>query len=414
MADSMRDETQVPDAWRVVRLDDVAEINRSTWNPAKSSTILYLDLTSVLAPGVLAPPRSLSATDAPSRARRRVGSGDILVSTVRPNLRGFARVPEAPEDLVASTGFAVVSPGSYVSGSFIYHHVMSGQFAQYLENATTGQAYPAVLAGDVAGFRLPLPPLSEQLAIAAVLDSIDEAIERTEAVIATTERLRDALLHEVLTRGVPGWHSEWKEAPGIGTIPACWDVVRLGEVAEVASIQADPREKRFQRDLFVAPDDIESGTGRLTSRRTVADAAAISGKYQFRRGDILYSKIRPYLMKVYIPRELGLCSADIYPLRPSAALEPSYLAAVLLTPQFTAYTRTCSDRTGIPKVNRVDLFKYSLSLPPLAEQRAIAAVLDGVDEAIAHGRSETDVLRSLKACAADALLTGRVRVRDED
>ncbi len=65
-----------------------------------------------------------------------------------------------------------------------------------------------------------LPPLSEQQAIAAVLDSIDEAIERTEAVITATERVRDALLHELLTRGVPGWHTQWKDVPGIGTVPA--------------------------------------------------------------------------------------------------------------------------------------------------------------------------------------------------
>ena len=82
-----------------------------------------------------------------------------------------------------------------------------------------------------AGQSILLPPLPEQRAIAAVLDFIDEAIERTEEVIAATERLRDALLHELLTRGVPGQHSEWKEAPGIGTIPACWDAVRLGDVA---------------------------------------------------------------------------------------------------------------------------------------------------------------------------------------
>ena len=78
-----------------------------------------------------------------------------------------------------------------------------------------------------------LPPLSEQRAIAAVLDAIDEAIERTEAVISATERLRDALLHELLTRGVPGWHTEWRTVPGLGTIPADWQVVRLGDVAEV-------------------------------------------------------------------------------------------------------------------------------------------------------------------------------------
>ena len=68
-----------------------------------------------------------------------------------------------------------------------------------------------------------LPPLAEQRAIAAVLDSIDEAIERTEAVIVATERLRDALLHELLTRGLPGKHTEFKQVPGIGTIPASWE-----------------------------------------------------------------------------------------------------------------------------------------------------------------------------------------------
>ena len=75
-----------------------------------------------------------------------------------------------------------------------------------------------------------LPPLAEQCAIAAVLQSIDGAIERTDDVIAATERLRDALLHELLTRGVPGWHSAWKDVPGLGTVPTSWEVVRLGDV----------------------------------------------------------------------------------------------------------------------------------------------------------------------------------------
>ena len=86
-----------------------------------------------------------------------------------------------------------------------------------------------------------LPPLSEQRAIATVLDSIDDAIERTDAVIAATEQLRDALLHELLTRGVPGWHTEWRDAPGIGMIPAGWEVVRLGECVTYVGSGVTPR-----------------------------------------------------------------------------------------------------------------------------------------------------------------------------
>ena len=227
----------------------------------------------------------------------------------------------------------------------------------------TGQAYPAVRPSDVATYPIPLPPLAEQRAIAAVLDSIDGAIERTDAVIDATERLRDALLHELLTRGVPGWHSTWKDEPGLGMVPASWEVVRLGDVAEVASGQVDPRGAAFQSLLFVAPDDIESDTGRLISRRTAADVRAISGKYWFNADDVLFSKIRPYLNKVYVPSEQGLCSADIYPLRPLAKIGRGYLALTLLSEAFAAYTRTCSDRTGIPKVNRVDLMKYRFAPP---------------------------------------------------
>ena len=130
----------MPASWEVVRLGDVAEVNARAWDPSDGNNILYLDLTAVVVPGVLALPRDLAAKDAPSRARRRVQAGDILVSTVRPNLRGFARVTAAPENLIASTGFAVVTAKSMVDDSLLYHHVMTDEFANYLEESTTGQA----------------------------------------------------------------------------------------------------------------------------------------------------------------------------------------------------------------------------------------------------------------------------------
>ena len=86
-------------------------------------------------------------------------------------------------------------------------------------NRATG--VPGLNRDDVYSLNRSLPPLAEQRAIAAVLDAIDEAIERTEAVVAATERLRDALLHQLLTRGISGWHTAWKDVPSFGTIPAC-------------------------------------------------------------------------------------------------------------------------------------------------------------------------------------------------
>ena len=114
-----------------------------------------------------------------------------------------------------------------------------------------------------------LPPLPEQRAIAAVLDSIDEAIERTEAVIAATEQLRDSLLHQLLTHGVPGWHTEWKEAPGLGTIPAGWEMVRLGEVLESATYGTNAQLGFTRCSCSPANEQSPERGNRLLRRSTV-------------------------------------------------------------------------------------------------------------------------------------------------
>ena len=129
--------------------------------------------------------------------------------------------------------------------------LVDGPFLAAALNSTTSRRHFTKVANGVTRFGLTLeaarsvpvllPPLPEQRAIADVLDSIDEAIERTGAVIAATETLRDSLLHELLTRGVLGWHTEWKDVPGIGTIPADWEVTRLGDVAEVAFSSVDKK-----------------------------------------------------------------------------------------------------------------------------------------------------------------------------
>ena len=108
------------------------------------------------------------------------------------------------------TTYFLMSSESQVHLRWVYHLLAREDLSKL--NRATG--VPGLNRDDVYALRRRIPPLPEQRAIAAVLDSIDEAIERTEAVIAAMEQLRGSLLHELLTRGVPGWHTEWKDVPG--------------------------------------------------------------------------------------------------------------------------------------------------------------------------------------------------------
>ena len=147
---------------------------------------------------------------------------DVLISVRAP----VGETNRAGERLAIGRGLAAVRfMGAHAP--FGWHTVNHAKHA--FERVAQGSTFEAIGGPDLRSLPILLPPLAEQRAIAAVLDAIDEAIERSEEVIAATEHLRDALLHELLTRGLPGRHSEWVDVPGLGTVPACWEVTTVGD-----------------------------------------------------------------------------------------------------------------------------------------------------------------------------------------
>ena len=276
-------------------------------------------------------------------------------------------------------------------------------------------AQPLITQSDLSAVKFLLPPLPEQRAIAAVLDSVDDAIEGAEAVIAAIEGLRDALLHDLLTRGLPGQHTEFRDVPGLGTIPADWDVVRLGDVAETITSGSRAWSRHFRTDgaLFVRSQNIVKGRiDRSDPVFVEAPNDKEAERTRIREGDILVS----------ITGEPGKATvADEYI---GEAYVSQHVAMVRLRePQFSQYVcRSLQSSFGQeqfsrmaygqtrPGLNLSDIGDANVALAPLAEQQAIAAVLDGVDATVEEAWEERDRLRFLKESTADALLAGRVRV----
>jgi len=109
---------------------------------------------------------------------------------------------------------------------------------------------------------------------------------------------------------------------------------------------------------------------------SAAEDKVISGKYAFKAGAVLYSKLRPYLCKAALAAFDGICSADMYPLMvEDSQLDACFLLNVLLSDHFTRYAVTLSGRARMPKLNREDLMGYEIPLPPLAIQREIVGAM---------------------------------------
>ena len=190
-----------PDGWRPAHLGDLARVNPEQLGSRTDPDHLleYLDIAAIEQPGVIGASRTFRFSEAPSRARRLAREGDILVSTVRPYLRNFARVREAPDNLVVSTGYAVIRPGGGVDGGFLYQHVLSARFVDFLKPRMSGSNYPAVTADDVEAYPLFLPPLSEQREIAAVLSSVDDAMEESQTFMDRLRVVKSGLMSILLT-----------------------------------------------------------------------------------------------------------------------------------------------------------------------------------------------------------------------
>ncbi|MFM2217628.1 MAG: hypothetical protein RL240_1946 [Planctomycetota bacterium] len=196
----------------------------------------------------------------------------------------------------------------------------------------------------------------------------------------------------------------------VGVIPEDWEVRPFMSIVNIANGQVDPKRDPYRSMVLVAPDHIESKTGRLISKSSAAEQRAISGKYLFSPNEVIYSKIRPYLRKATLVDFEGLCSADMYPLKAATDVSPGYLLALILGNHFSVYAESVSVRSGMPKINRDELALYIAALPTLAEQEAIASALSDADTWIESLEQLIDKKRQIKQGAMQELLTGKRRL----
>jgi len=173
-----------------------------------------------------------------------------------------------------------------------------------------------------------------------------------------------------------------------------WEEYSLGQLIEIASGQVDPKQPPYCDLPQIGSENIESKSGNVVNVKTAGEKGVISGNYAFDENDILYSKIRPALNKVAAPSFKGICSADIYPIRPAdGSLLRGYLFYLLLSQDFLDHAIRNSERGKIPKINRDALDCYKARIPLPAEQHRIATCISLLDALIT---AETQKLEALK------------------
>lgn len=220
---------EIPEHWDFKRIKDVATHNDEVLDERTDSDleIGYVDISSVTLTKGIQKTESMLFEKAPSRARRKVKDGDIIVSTVRTYLKAIAPICNPPENMIVSTGFAVIRPKVNLYSGFAGYLLQSNGFVGEVVANSVGVSYPAINASDLVRIAAVEPPLDEQQAIAHFLDyktaQIDALIAKKQALLAKLAEKRTALISHAVTKGLdPSVPMKDSGVEWLGEIPAHW------------------------------------------------------------------------------------------------------------------------------------------------------------------------------------------------
>jgi len=229
-------EYNIPSGWVQAKISDIS-IKGQQRKPATNESFTYVDIGSIdRSLKKISDPQVISGENAPSRARKVIEHGDILVSLTRPNLNAVALVDKKYHKQIASTGFEVIKP-VLVDSRYIFALVCSKTFVDQISGVVQGALYPAAKSSDVQNFEFPLPPLAEQKVIADKLDTLLAQVESTKARLERIPQILKRFRQSVLAAAVSGrlteeWRSIHSPSENADQLLSRWDKTRYERFEE--------------------------------------------------------------------------------------------------------------------------------------------------------------------------------------
>lgn len=407
----------LPEEWEVVRLGDVAEFMRGlSWRKSEETNSLNGKLI------ISIPNIGDNQINFDSKynhyiikkipEKKRLHIGDVIFvgsSGSISNIGRNVKINWLPFDIVgfASFTFKASAFENIINQDFFYYLVNSSwcKYSEFTKRAADGK-YNFQLKEFINNTFIPLPPLPEQKAIAAVLSAVQEAKEKTEEVIQATRQLKKSMMKHLFTYG-PVPISETKNVKlkqtEIGQIPEHWEVVKLGEVASLIMGQSPPGSTY---------NEIGNGMPFLQGKAEFGNIYPHHLKYT--TSPIKLAPNNSILMSVRAPvGDVNIANADYCIGRGLCSISLINGNNVFLFYLLNFLKKSIEkEGTGstFKAINKANLENFALPLPPLPEQKRIAEILSAIDEKIEKEENKKKALEGLFKTLLSHLMTGKIRV----
>lgn len=405
----------IPNEWKLDNINKITYLNpESLGNSTDENLIInYIDIESVKIGKVLGY-KKFKFSEAPSRARRVVMKNDVIISTVRPNLKSIAKINFDKENLICSTGFAVLRKKETIDSEYLFQFVMSDIFTKQLVDKTVGSNYPAVNSNDIKETLIFVPPLKEQEKIADILSTVDSQIDDTDKLIEKTKELKKGLMQRLLTKGVG--HTEFKKTE-VGEIPVEWEVKSIGEVAKVGSskrvYQSDYTKEGIP--FYRSKEIIELSKGKEPSIELYIDEEKYN-RFEEKFGapkqeDLLITSVGS-VGKTWVSdgRKFYYKDGNLTQIDSNKNINTKFISYVFKSDYLIKQYMGQSNGSAQVALTIKQLKKLIIAFPNLDEQKKIVKILLSVDNQIEEYENKKMKLEELKKGLIQKLLTGKIRV----
>ena len=261
--------------------------------------------------------------------------------------------------------------------------------------------------------KLVLPPKADQQKIVSFLDTettrIDNLITKQEKLIELLEEQRKSIISHAVTKGLnPNAPMKDSGVEWLGEVPESWVEQKIKFISKLIN------EKTSEKSNVIALENIESWTGKYIETESSFESDAV----KFKKNDVLFGKLRPYLAKVYLVENQGEAVGDIYVLRPNKLIHPQFLKFFMLSEKFIDYVNSSTNGTKMPRANWDFIGCISIFLPHIKVQHEIVEYLESavlkIELIINKQISLIEKLKEYRSSIISHAVTGKIDVRELD
>ncbi|MBD3331137.1 restriction endonuclease subunit S [Candidatus Peregrinibacteria bacterium] len=383
---------QIPEEWRVVKISDLCEVlsgstpktsEKEYWN-GNIPWFTPLDLSKISTRYVRKSARQITDKGFSACSAKKIPPRSLIMSSRAPI--GYFAINL--EEATTNQGCKTFVCSEHLNVDFLYYYL--NQFIDQVKRLGSGSTFAEVGKKHLEGLKITIPPIAEQKAIARILSKVDEEIEKVDQIIQRTEKLKKGLMQKLLSKGIG--HKKFKKTE-LGEIPEEWEVVTLENFIELSYGSNLPKRKREEGEVPVY------GSNGVTDRHNTALVKG-PGIIIGRKGSI---------------GQVHWSESDFWPIDTTYYVteekekEKNKNIRWIYYKFQTLGLEAMNSASGIPGLNRNEVYNLKISVPPLPEQIKIVEILETVDKKLKINRKNKSKLNRLKKGLMADLLSGKVR-----